>query len=65
MITVQLEPDGKTVELYKTKTVTAMLNKLHLRHTMALVIRNDELLTPDERLNDGDTIIVRQVTSSG
>ncbi|WP_018123194.1 hypothetical protein [Desulfovibrio oxyclinae] len=65
MITVQVEPDGKTVEMHKVRTVIAMLNRLELRHTMALIIRDGELLTPDERLLHGDHLLVRKVTSAG
>lgn len=65
MITVNVEPDGKSVTMYKTRTVIAMLNKLDLRPTMALVIRNGELLTPDVKFNDGDEVTVKKVTSAG
>jgi len=65
MITVNLEPDGEVVELYKTRTVIAALNKLKLRSTMAIVVRDGELLTADRRLKPGDTIMVRKVTSAG
>lgn len=65
MITVNLEPDGKVIELQKTRSVLAVLNKLRLRSTMAIVVRNGELLTPDRMLKNGDTLMVRKVTSAG
>lgn len=65
MITVNLEPEGEVVTLYKTHSVVALLNKLKLRHTMALVVRDGELLTPDRKLADGDAVLVRKVTSAG
>ena len=65
MITVNLEPDGEVIELHGTKTVIAVLNRLKLRPTMAIVARNDELLTSDRRLKPGETILVRKVTSAG
>lgn len=65
MITVNLEPDGKTIELYNTRSVHAALNKLKLRSTMAIVARDGELLTVDRMLKNGDTIMVRKVTSAG
>ncbi|MBG0790802.1 MAG: MoaD/ThiS family protein [Desulfovibrionaceae bacterium] len=65
MITVNLEPDGTVVELPDTRSVHAVLNKLRLRFTMALVVRNGELLTPDRKLKDGDVLMVRKVTSAG
>lgn len=65
MITVHLEPDGEIVELHKTRSVIAVLNKLNLRSTMAIVVRDGELLTPDRKLTQGDTLMVRKVTSAG
>ena len=65
MITVNLEPDGKQIELYNTRSVLAVLNKLQLRPTMAIVARGDELLTSDRMLQNGDVLLVRKVTSAG
>ncbi len=65
MITVNLEPDGKVIELSNTRSVHAVLNKLQLRFTMAIVVRDGELLTPDRKLDNGDTLMVRKVTSAG
>lgn len=65
MITVRLEPQAEDLELYRIKTVLGLLNKLNLRPTMALVVRDGSLLTPDQRLTDGDHVLVRKVTSAG
>ncbi|EGB14341.1 hypothetical protein DND132_1128 [Pseudodesulfovibrio mercurii] len=65
MIIVNLEPDGKRIELNDTRSVLAVLNKLQLRPTMALVARRGELLTPDRSLVHGDELLVRKVTSAG
>lgn len=65
MVTVHLEPDGKVVELANRKTVLAVLNRLQLRSTMAIVVRDGELLTSDRKLHKGDTLMVRKVTSAG
>ena len=65
MITVTLEPDGKVIELHNTRSVHAVLNKLNLRFTMAIVARDGELLTPDQILKIGDKLLVRKVTSAG
>lgn len=65
MITVNLEPDGKQIELYNTRSVIAVLNKLQLRSTMAIVVRDGELLTPDQMLKNHDVLMVRKVTSAG
>jgi sulfur carrier protein len=65
MITVNLEPDGKRIELNDTRSVLAVLNKLRLRSTMAIVVRDGELLTSDRKLFHGDELMVRKVTSAG
>jgi sulfur carrier protein len=65
MIIVNLEPDGKRIELNDTRSVLAVLNKLQLRPTMAIVARNGELLTQDRMLDNGDELMVRKVTSAG
>lgn len=65
MITVNLEPDGKVVRLPNIRSVLGALNKLKLRSTMAIVVRDGELLTSDRKLRNGETIMVRKVTSAG
>ncbi|QGY40139.1 hypothetical protein GM415_08365 [Pseudodesulfovibrio cashew] len=65
MITVHLEPEGEVVELHNTKSVLAVLNRLNLRSTMAIVVRDGELLTPDRKLHMNDVLMVRKVTSAG
>ncbi|MEZ7196853.1 MULTISPECIES: hypothetical protein [Pseudodesulfovibrio] len=65
MIIVNLEPDGKRIELNDTRSVLAVLNKLRLRSTMAIVVRDGELLTSDRMLFHGDELLVRKVTSAG
>ncbi len=62
---ITLEPENRQVLLPKVSTVTGLLNKLGLKSNQALVIRNNELLTPDEKIYPDDAIIVRQVASRG
>ena len=65
MVTVHLEPDGEVIELHNTKSVLGVLNKLKLRSTMAIVVRDGELLTADRKLKMNDVLMVRKVTSAG
>lgn len=65
MITVFVEPDNETMTFEKHNTVLMLQKRLGLRVNDALVIRGLELLTPDCRLNDGDEIRIRKVTSTG
>ncbi|NDV19517.1 hypothetical protein GO013_08810 [Pseudodesulfovibrio sp. JC047] len=65
MITVNLEPDGEQIEMHNTRSVIAVLNTLKLRSTMVIVVRDGELLTADRMLKNGDTLMVRKVTSAG
>lgn len=64
-VTVLLQPEEKLLELPKPKTARAVLNALGLKECTALVIREQELLTPDRAVAPGDHLIVRKVTSSG
>ena len=65
MITVRIEP-GKEIQSFERLNTVLMLQKrLGLRVNDALVIRGDKLLTPDDRLVDGDEIRIRKVTSTG
>jgi len=65
VITVVLEPSGGEREMPRPKTVAQLLAKLGQRPASTLVIREGELLTPDRRVEIGDTIIVRSVVSRG
>lgn len=71
-ITLRLEPENQVMELPRPKTVLQLLNRLSIRPGSCLVIREPaqaggrrDLLTPDLKLETGDTITVRKVTSSG
>jgi sulfur carrier protein len=65
MITVRLEPEGRELQFTKVNTVLQLLHKLSISQVSALIIRDGELLTPDRRLESGDIIIVRRVSSRG
>ena len=65
MITVRLEPDNRELSLDKAATVRQLLAKIDRKPGRALVIRDDQLLTPDLNLRDGDFITVRDVGSRG
>ena len=64
-ITILLQPEEKTFTIKNPKTVKQLLVKLNLREETALVIRNNQLLTPDVRLYANDELLVRKVTSLG
>lgn len=65
MITVRLEPEGRELQFTKVNTVLQLLHKLNIGRSSALIIRAGELLTPDRRLESGETIIVRRISSRG
>lgn len=65
MVTVLLQPEGRTIEIKKANTVLQLLNSLKLKPTRALVIRDKRLLTPDQPLAHGQQLIVRKVGSRG
>lgn len=65
MVTVLLQPEGRTLEVKKANTVLQLLNSLKLKPTRTLVIRDNSLLTPDQPLKHGQQVIVRKVGSRG
>jgi len=65
MITVHVEPDNETLTFPHLNTVLMLQRRLGLRVNDALVIRGDQLLTPDVQIKDGDEIRIRKVTSTG
>lgn len=65
MITVTIEPDDRRFEAPQANTVLQLLNRMGLRSSRTLVIRDSLLLTPDQRLHHGDAITLRKVGSKG
>ncbi len=65
MITVLVEPEGHALSFDRLNTVLMLQKRLDLRVNDALIIRGDRLLTPDCRIEDGDELRVRKVTSRG
>ncbi len=65
MVTILLQPEEKTFEMERPKTARQLLHALGLREETALVVRDNQLLTPDVRIYGGDSLLVRKVTSSG
>jgi len=58
-------PDGKVMEFDGPREVKAILRRLNILENTVLVVRDDELLTPDRLLEDGDTIELVPVISGG
>jgi sulfur carrier protein len=65
MITVRIEPEGSDQTFETLNTALQLLNRIGVRPSTALVIRGEELLTPDRKLCHGDRITVRLVGSRG
>ncbi|RIB35257.1 MAG: hypothetical protein BXU00_01850 [Candidatus Nanoclepta minutus] len=49
----------------KGKTVRDLLNSLNLDWARHVVIRNGEIVTEDEKINDGDYIKILDAVSGG
>jgi sulfur carrier protein len=62
---VILRNPRREVELAGPLLVERVLDRLGVLHESVLVIRGDELLTRDIRVEDGDTIELRPVISGG
>ena len=64
-VTITFEPGKKVTSIPRPRTVTQLLNRLNLKPSQVLVIRNGGLLTPDREVMPGDEITLRNVTSAG
>ncbi len=64
-ITLQPEEQEIVMPRHKAKTVQRLFLALGLRECTALVIREGRLLTPDQKINGEDRLIVKKVTSAG
>lgn len=62
---VHLTNPTKELDIQGPIRVKQLLEQLQLTPEAYLVIRGDELVTEDEKLNDGDTIELRSVISGG
>ncbi len=62
---VHLTNPTKELDIQGPMRVKQLLEQLQLTPEAYLVIRGDELVTEDEKLNDVDTIEIRSVISGG
>jgi len=62
---VVLRNPRRELELPAPRTVEALLRELGVVPESVLVIRNDTLVTRDERLDDEDVVEIRPVVSGG
>ncbi len=65
MVTVVNESTGERHEFRSLNTVMQLLNKLGLKATEVLVIRERELLTVDRNIGHQGLIRIRHVVSRG
>jgi sulfur carrier protein ThiS len=62
---VVLRNPRRELELPAPRTVEQLLHHLAVVPESVLVIRNDTLVTRDERLDESDTVEIRPVVSGG
>ena len=62
---VHLHPQRRTVEIQGRTTVAALLRRLDVLPSTAMVIRGERLLLDDEMVEDDDEIEIRAVISGG
>ena len=65
LVTAQLRPPGKTIEVADAHRVGDLLARLEVKPSTVLVIRDGELLTDADELRDGDKVEVRFAISGG
>jgi sulfur carrier protein len=64
-VRVCLNPQGRQLDVDGVSRVDALLRRLDILPGTVLVIRGDELLTEDARLDASDEIELRSVVSGG
>jgi sulfur carrier protein len=62
---VVLRNPRRELDVPAPRTVAQLLTKLEVVPESVLVIRNETLVTGDERLHDDDVVEIRPVTSGG
>lgn len=62
---VVLLPERKELTVAGSRVVGALLRELGMLPGTVMVIRNNELMTEDERIADGDSVEIRRVISGG
>lgn len=62
---VCLNPQGRQLDVEGVSRVEDLLRRLDILPGTVLVIRGDQLLTDDARLDAGDEIELRSVVSGG
>jgi sulfur carrier protein ThiS len=65
LVTAQLRPPGRLVEVEDAHRVADLLERLEVKPSTVLVIRDGELLTEADALRDGDRVEVRFAISGG
>ena len=62
---VRLEPQGKQLTVAGRRRVGDLLTSLGVLPGTVMVIRDDQLLTDDEMIEDADAVEIRSVISGG
>jgi sulfur carrier protein len=65
VVKVLLSHPAREIEIKGPKRVKELLRDLNLLVEAHLVIRDDDLVTEDETLQDGDLVEIRPVISGG
>ena len=62
---IHLQPEEKSFIIPYVKTVQQLLTYMELPEETALIVRKNQLLTYDQHLSPGDSILIRKVASRG
>lgn len=62
---IYIESQNKKIELKFNGKASELIKKLKISQESILIIRNDELITDDEKLDDKDEIKILSVVSGG
>ncbi len=65
MIKIRLVQQQKEVEMKGPVLVECLLDRIGVRRTTHVILRDGQLLTPDRTVEDGDTVDLISVVSGG
>ena len=60
-----IEKENKTVEEPVPENCTALLAKLNILPTTVIIVKNNKVVLPDEKLSESDDVKILSVVSGG
>ncbi len=62
---MRIRVDGKDIDVTEEMKIFEIISKLGIQSETIIPIRNDEILTSDDIINEGDEIHLKKVIAGG